>query len=413
VTDVTVDASNGGFADPETTQDIFIAASAAPGADVAVYFTAGGQKGWVDLLGKVVHPDPGDPVCSVLSSSFYILNGDDAALSSGVTAGLIDAVSAAFADAAIQGVTICIASGDTGTESKIGDGQAHVQYPGSDPWVLSCGGTTIGEVSATGFAEWVWADSFSFGGSPVISGATGGGVSAIFELPSYQVDAGVPGSLNDGGRRRGVPDVAANSSPNSGYPIILDGSLSPWPANGTSASAPLWAGLIAVINAALGANVGFVNPALYALGSSAFRDITAHPGAADNGLFGTPGYPVTPGWDACTGWGGPRGHTLLTGLHHFYGPAIAVSPEDGLAFGIVCDGPRYLTLTVSNVGSTDLMLLDVARVAGSSDFTVLPLPGTLLALAPGAEITFTVRFDHVGAPGSARSATIRCDPSST
>jgi kumamolisin len=410
VTDVSIDASNGGFADAETTQDIFIAASVAPGADVAVYFTGGGQKGWVDLLGRVVHPDPGDPVCSVLSSSFYILNGDDAALASGVTAGLIDAVSAAFADAAVQGVTICIASGDTGTESKIPDGQAHVQYPGSDPWVLSCGGTTIGEVSPTGFAEWVWADSFSFGGSPVISGATGGGVSAIFELPSYQVDAGVPASLNDGRHGRGVPDVAANSSPNSGYPIILDGSLSAWPANGTSASAPLWAGLIAVINAALGENVGFVNPALYALGSSAFRDILAHPGASDNGLFGTAGYPVTPGWDACTGWGGPRGRTLLTGLHHFYGPVIAVSPEDGLAFGTVCEGAggvRFLTLTVSNVGSTDLLILEVARVAGSADFTVLPLPGTPLALAPGSEITFTVRFDHAGPPGSVQEAVIR------
>ena len=79
VTDVSVDASNDGSADPETTQDIFIAASVAPGADVAVYFTGGSQQGWVDLIGRVVHPDPGDPVCSVLSSSFYILNGDDAA----------------------------------------------------------------------------------------------------------------------------------------------------------------------------------------------------------------------------------------------------------------------------------------------------------------------------------------------
>jgi kumamolisin len=407
VTDISIDASNGGFADPETTQDIFIAAAVAPGADVAVYFNGGGQKGWVDTIGRIVHPDPGDPVCSVMSSSFYILNGDDAGLASGVTAALIDAVSEAFADAAIQGVTLCIASGDTGTESKIGDGSAHVQYPGSDPWVLSCGGTTIGDVTAAGFDEWVWADQFSFGGSPLISGATGGGVSAIFELPSYQVDAGVPVSLNDGHRGRGVPDVAANSSPNSGYPIILDGSLSDWPANGTSASAPLWAGLIAVINAALGENVGFVNPALYALGSSAFRDITAQPGAADNGLFGTPGYPVTAGWDACTGWGAPQGNALLTGLHHFYGPAIAVSPEDGLAFGTVCSGPRYLSLTVANVGSTDLMLLDVARIAGSADFTVLPLPGTPLALAPGAEITFTVRYEPTGAPGSSETGVIR------
>jgi kumamolisin len=153
VTDISVNASNNG--DPttdngETTQDIVIAASVAPGADVAVYFCDGSQKGWVDLVGRVVHPDLGDPVCSVLSSSFYILNGDDGALSSGATAALVNAVSEAFADAAVQRVTVCIASGDQGTKSKIADGAAHVQYPGSDPWVLSCGGTTIGDVTAGG-----------------------------------------------------------------------------------------------------------------------------------------------------------------------------------------------------------------------------------------------------------------------
>ena len=405
VTDVSIDSSNLGFADPETTQDIFISASCAPGADVAVYFTSGSQQGWVDLVGRVVHPDPGDPVCSVLSSSFYIMNGDDAALSSGATSALVDAVSQAFEDAAIQGVTICIASGDTGSESKIPDGRAHVQYPGSDPWVLSCGGTTIGNVSGSSCDEWTWIDSFSFGGSPTIEGATGGGVSALFPLPYYQVDAGVPPSVNDGHSGRGVPDVAANASPNSGYPIILGGSLSAWPANGTSASTPLWAGLIAVLNAALGDNVGFVNPVLYALGSSVFRNIVAEPGAADNSLFGTPGYPVGPGWDACTGWGSPRGQALLQGLRRFYGPAIALSPQDDLEFGRVCHEPRYLTLKVYNVGSRDLMILKVHRISGSTAFSVLPTPGTPLAIAPGSEIDFTIKYAPT--PGSTGTATIQ------
>jgi len=395
VTDVSVNASNGNWADGETTQDIVIAASVAPGADVAVYFNDGSQQGWVKTVGRVVHPDPGDPVCSVLSSSFYILNGDDSALSSGVTAALVTVVSQAFEDAAIQGVTICIASGDTGSESKIGDGKAHVQYPGSDPWVLSCGGTTIGSVSGTSFDEWVWNDG---------SGATGGGVSAIFPLPWYQVDAGVPGSVNDSHHGRGVPDVAANASVASGYPIIVGGS--PARGNGTSASAPLWAGLTAVLNAALNENIGFVNPVLYALGSSVFRDIVAEPGAADNSRFGTPGYPAGPGWDACTGWGTPKGKALLAGLHGFYGPAIAVNLQDNLDFGLACRKPRYRTVHVYNVGNRDLMILGVQRVSGSSDFTVLPAPATPLAIAPGAGIDFTIEYRPT-VPGAAGTATIQ------
>ena len=161
-------------------------------------------------------------------------------LSSGVTAALVTAVSQAFEDAAIQGVTVCIASGDTGSDSKIGDGHAHVQYPGSDPWVLSCGGTTIGDVIGTSFDEWVWNDG---------SGATGGGVSA-FPAALVSGGRGRARSVNDGHHGRGVPDVAANASVASGYPIIVGGS--PGTGDGTSASAPLWAGLTAVLNAALG-----------------------------------------------------------------------------------------------------------------------------------------------------------------
>jgi kumamolisin len=217
-------------------------------------------------------------------------------------------LSNAFQDAAIQGVTVCIASGDTGTDSKVGDGNAHVQYPASDPWVLSIGGTTIGNVSESSFDEYVWNDIF-FGSIP---GATGGGISDYFSKPSYQNGADVPASLNNGRIGRGVPDVAANASPNSGYPLFVDGSSST--GNGTSASAPLWAGLIAVINAALGRNVGFVNPHLYALGSTAFRNISGAPGPVDNGLNGVAGYRAGSSWDACTGWGSPNGVALLNGL---------------------------------------------------------------------------------------------------
>ena len=407
VLDIQVDATNGGFADPETTQDIFIAASVASGAQIAVYFTTYNQKGWVDLITRVIHPSAGDPICSVLSSSFYVSDGDDAAtlLAEGVPTSWVTAVSQMFEDAAIQNVTMCIASGDTGAQSKRFDGKAHVQYPGSDPWVLGVGGTTIGNIVGVSCDEWAWNDSFSFGGFSG-TGASGGGVSDYFPQPGYQVDAGVPVSVNDGHRGRGVPDVSANASPNSGYPFILGGAPSIFPANGTSASAPLWAGLIAVLNAALGQNVGFINPVIYALNGTGFRDILPEPGAADNSFAGVTGYPVTPGWDAVTGWGSPRGVTLLNALKHFYGPAIAVSLQDDLHFGTVCQGPAYRVIHVYNVGNRDLMILSVQRVAGSSDFTVLSAPTTPLAIAPGAQVDFTVAFNPTTA-GVLELATIR------
>lgn len=320
ITDITVDASNDGTGDPETTQDVCIAGSAAPGAAIVVYFTTFDQKGWVDLISRVAHPKAGDPVCSVLSSSFYVSNGDDAVTlnSEGVSTSWLNAVTAGFQDAAIQGVTVCIASGDTGTDSKVGDGKAHVQYPASDPWVLSVGGTTVGNISGTSFDEYVWNDTNTVPGfNP--TGATGGGVSDFFAQPAYQSGAGVPPSLNNNHVGRGIPDVAANASPNSGYPIPLATAASqdlpnPFPGSGTSAAAPLWAGLIAVINAALGENVGFVNPTLYEIGSAGIRDIVGAPGPVDNRLNGVTGYPAGTGWDACTGWGSIDGNALLLAL---------------------------------------------------------------------------------------------------
>jgi hypothetical protein len=205
---------------------------------------------------------------------------------------------------------------------------------------------------------------------------------------------------------RGSTAPTRLTRPNSGYPIILGGAPSSFPASGTSASAPLWAGLIAVLNAALGESVGFVNPVLYALGSSGFRDIVAEPGATDNSFSGVTGYPVTPGWDACTGWGSPKGKALLLGLKHFFGPAIAVNLQDNLRFGTVCQGPKFRTLQIFNVGNRDLMVVSVQRLSGSTDFSVLSAPATPLAIAPGAQVDFTIEFNPA-ALGAAETATIR------
>src|SRR5206468_3893505 len=109
--------------------------AAAPGAAIAVYFTTQTQQGWIDCINRVVHPNDGDPLCNVLSISFYVADRDDLSgvPDEDIAASWITAMNQAFQDAAIQGVTVCIASGDTGSDSKVGDGKAHVQYPASDP----------------------------------------------------------------------------------------------------------------------------------------------------------------------------------------------------------------------------------------------------------------------------------------
>jgi len=134
-------------------------------------------------------------------------------------------------------------------------------------------------------------------------GATGGGVSRIFPLPSYQASAGVPVQPETKFAGRGVPDVSGDADPVTGYQVRVDGKN--MVIGGTSAVAPLWAGLIALINQHLGKPVGFVQPALYQIGESAFRDITT----GNNN-----GYQAAKNWDPCTGLGSPNGAALLKAL---------------------------------------------------------------------------------------------------
>jgi kumamolisin len=194
-----------------------------------------------------------------------------------------------------------------------------VWYPASDPFVLAVGGTTLGQTESDAWVEYVWNDA---------SGASGGGVSDFFSLPDYQSHVGVPESVNPSppfmARGRGVPDVAANASLASGYPMLFCGA--PYTAAGTSAATPLWAGLIARINSHQPnpfGNIGWVNQLLYdfALEMNLFNPLNAlwrdphNPKLVvcptNNGFNGVKGYHATSRWDACTGWGSPNGKALL------------------------------------------------------------------------------------------------------
>ena len=277
----------GDGADGEVALDIQVVGGTAPGAKIAVYFAPNTSQGFVDAITQAVHDSDNNP--SVISISW-------GSAESGWSGQAIAAMNAAFKDAAALGVTVLAASGDSLATDGQADGRAHVDYPASDPYVIGCGGTHIESSGATLSKETVWNSNGT---------GTGGGVSVQWPLPAYQANAGVPAGQG-GMARRGVPDVSADADPGSGYRIVLGGRTGV--IGGTSAVAPLWSALIAVLNTARGKPLGFVSPQLYA-SASAFRDITV----GDNRV-GDVGYTAGPGWDACTGLGSPDGAALLKAL---------------------------------------------------------------------------------------------------
>jgi kumamolisin len=301
--------SPGSSDDTEVILDIDVAASVGQGAKIAVYFAPWTEQGWVDVVSVAVHDATNDP--SVLSISWGWPEFETAA---GLTwtAAAMNAVSTTFQEAAALGVTVFAASGDQGSDCQIGDGNAHVIYPGCDPYVTSCGGTEIEDVSGTTFAEVLWNDN----------GASGGGVSVNFGIPSWQATVDVPASVNDGHHGRSIPDIAGNAHPDSGYVLVQDGG-NIGPVGGTSAVAPLYAGLVALMNAHLNDRVGFLNSVLYQLAASGvFRDVTC---CGTNAFSGAPGYPVGNGWDATTGFGSVRGAALLNELFGYLIAALIPS----------------------------------------------------------------------------------------
>lgn len=278
--------TNPSGADSEVMLDIEVAASIAPAAKIAVYFAPNTDQGFLDALTTAIHDTTNHN--SVISISW---GGPE----SSWTQQAMTAMDNACQSAAALGVTITVACGDNGSTDGVSDGANHVDFPASSPHVLACGGTEIFTSGTALTSEVVW-DDLAQGG-----GATGGGVSTFFALPAWQQNANVPAATN-GGTGRGVPDVAGDAAPSTGYQIQVDGQSEV--VGGTSAVAPLWAGLIALLNQKLGTPVGFLNPKIYPLlGSAGFHDITQ----GNNGA-----YSAGPGWDACTGLGSPDGNSLLS-----------------------------------------------------------------------------------------------------
>jgi kumamolisin len=287
VTSVSVDhgknhpTGNADGPDGEVLLDIEVVGAVAPDAHIVVYFAPNTDAGFLDAITTALHDEKHKP--SVISISW---GGPE----SSWTQQSLNSYDQAFQAAAALGVTVIAASGDNGSSDGVSGGGNHVDFPASSPHVLGAGGTRIAAANGSITAEAVWNDGAQ-------GGAGGGGVSAFFAVPSWQ--QGLRASKTGGGdkalTKRGVPDISGDADPESGYLVRVDGSNTV--IGGTSAVAPLWAGLIAIINAQSGKPVGFANPTLYN-NPSAMNDVTE----GDNGA-----YQAASGWDAATGLGTPNG----------------------------------------------------------------------------------------------------------
>lgn len=292
--------TNPNSADGEVLLDIEVVGAVAPGAKIAVYFAPNTSQGFQDALTTAIHDATNKP--AVISISW-------GSAESTWTAQAMTAFDSAAQDAAALGVTICAASGDNGSSDGVTDGANHVDFPASSPHILACGGTSLESADGKITSETAWNDG-------ALGGAGGGGFSDQFPLPAWQSTANIKPPAGGG---RGVPDVSGDADPDTGYDVLVDGKS--MVIGGTSAVAPLWSGLIALLNQKLGKPLGFLQPALYGLppAADAFHDITS----GSNGAFS-----AGPGWDAATGLGSPSGENLLEALE---GPDAAASRKNSKA----------------------------------------------------------------------------------
>ncbi len=274
--------------DGEVMLDIEVAGAIAPGAHIVVYFAPNTDAGFLDAITTAAHDTVNRP--SVISISW---GGPE----SSWTQQAMTAFDSAFQAAATMGITVLAASGDGGSSDGVNDGNDHADFPASSPHCTGCGGTRVQAAATSILSEAVWNDGAQ-------GGAGGGGISTFFDLPSWQ--AGLQVNNSHGGpvplSKRGVPDIAGDADPQSGYNVRVDGH--DMVIGGTSAVAPLWAGLVARINATKGSPVGFINPVLY-MNPTALNDVRQ----GNNGSFSASG-----GWDACTGLGSPIGSKLAAVL---------------------------------------------------------------------------------------------------
>lgn len=277
-------------ADDEVSLDIQVSGGCAPGSKIAVYFAPNTDAGFVDAVTAATHDTTHEPGVISISWGSAEMNWTQQALQT---------MNSALQDAASLGISVFVAAGDNLSTDGINDGKAHVDFPASSPWAIGCGGTSLTVAHHAITREVVWNNG---------TNGTGGGISNVFGVPDFQKKASLPPNENNGLYGRGVPDVAADADPSSGYIIVVHGLMTT--VGGTSAVAPLWASLATLINEKATRTLGFFLPILYRQ-PGLLRPITV---GNNRPLGSNIGYSAGKGWNACTGLGVPQGQVLFQTL---------------------------------------------------------------------------------------------------
>ena len=290
----------------ETTLDVEYAHSIAPGANIVLAETpvaeTEGVTGFPEMMKaeeSLINAGVGD----VISQSFGATENTFPGFSSGNFSSLLD-LRYAFKDAFVHHVTVLAGSGDEGATNDESDGETLYPYrvnswPSSDPLVTSVGGTML-DLNNAGdrlAPDTVWNDGF---------GASGGGYSAVFSRPLYQI-----GVARVVGHHRGTPDISMTAAVNGGAWVYESfaglGGPGWYIVGGTSEATPIMAGIVALADQQAGHRLGLINPALYLLGAlqraGVPRTGIVSVTSGNNSFGGVTGFDAAPGYNLATGWG--------------------------------------------------------------------------------------------------------------
>jgi sugar lactone lactonase YvrE len=320
----------------EASLDVEWGGALAPGATLRIYGANENDPGENDEILQQVYADiPGNPtmhqLCVCIGGNELEVERDYLIIEAQYMANLASA-----------GVSVLVASGDSGSNP---DGLLQTTYPTSDPDVTGVGGTSP-TLTASGSvtSETAWSGS-------------GGGVSAVFNRPAWQVGTGVPA-----GATRLVPDVAAAADPNPGAMLVFNGSQTT--VGGTSWATPVWTAFCALLNQGRSTPLGMLNPKLYPLiGTASLRDITS----GSNGA-----YSAGVGYDLCTGCGVPDLSALL-GAPLTATAGLNIAAQLG---NLVVTTGQPATFFVVGAGATPLAYRWQRQPSGSSTFANLSDNGT-------------------------------------